>query len=129
MRRKSKSIALNTSFKIAITIFVKPPSHVAIQKSRSDSWRALAGRFHYIAASVRFGKLPADFVPEDLERLASKGPASLSERAVLRFLLHVWSHREFPFELSQTAGWDAEHRRAFIDWVTGRILGEPCRYF
>jgi hypothetical protein len=94
-----------------------------------DHWRALAGRFHYIAASVRYGKLPEAFEPEDLERLASQGPASLSERAVLSFLLHVWSRREFPFELSQMVGWDADHRRAFIDWATGSTLGEPCRYF
>lgn len=97
--------------------------------SSHELWRSLAGHFHYIAASVRFGKLPADFEPEDLERLAGKGPASLSERAVLHFLLHVWSRGEFPFELSQTVGWDAEHRRAFADWVNGATLGEPCRYF
>lgn len=94
-----------------------------------ERWRALAERFHYIAASVRYGKLPADFEPEDLEYLANRGPVSLSEQAVLGFLLHIWSRVEFPFELSQTADWDGEHRRAFIDWVTGRTLGEPCRYF
>jgi integrase/recombinase XerD len=32
-------------------------------------------------------------------------------------------------KLSQMVGWDADHRRAFIDWATGSTLGEPCRYF
>jgi hypothetical protein len=98
----------------------------------NNHYRALAISCGSISLHRRldpFRKAPIDFEPEDLERLANKGPASLSERAVLRFLLHIWSRFEFPFELSQTAGWDAEHRHAFIDWATGRTLGEPCRYF
>ncbi len=92
-------------------------------------WRGLAERFHCIPRMVRQKKLPEDYEPYDLYKLKKKGAATRSELAVLQFLLHVWNHQEYEFELSGMVGWDDDHRAAFADWVNGDTLREPCRYF
>lgn len=94
-----------------------------------QSWKLLAKTFRSTDLLVHWGKLPVDFQPEDAIFLYREGPLSINERTVLGFLLHVWNHYDFPFELSETAGWDPSHQQAFAGWVSGKTLGRPLRYF
>ena len=94
-----------------------------------QSWQLLANTFHAIDLLIRYGKLPADYKPEDAIRLCREVPLSTHERNILGFLLHVWNKYDFPFELSEVEGWDPRHQQAFIGWVTGKTLGRPMRYF
>ena len=94
-----------------------------------QAWRRLAGTFHAIELMVRAEKLPQDYKPDDAIFLYREVPVSTHEGAALKFLLHVWNHYDFPFELSEVAGWDPRHEQAFINWVNGQTLGRPCRYF
>tara|TARA_Y100000815_G_scaffold270151_1_gene294314 strand:- start:547 stop:843 length:297 start_codon:yes stop_codon:yes gene_type:complete len=97
--------------------------------SPTQTWQQLAGTFHAIDLLTRYGKLPAEYKPEDAIYLYKEVPLSTHERNVIGFLLHVWNHYDFPFELSEVAGWDPRHQQAFIGWVTGKTLGRPMRYF
>ena len=94
-----------------------------------QAWQLLANTFHAIDLLIRYGKLPADYKPEDAIFLYREGPLSTNERTILGFLLHVWNKYELPFELSDAEGWDPSHQQAFIGWVTGKTLGRPLRYF
>ena len=115
-----------------------------------QAWRTLADTFRATDLLVRWGKLPADFKPEDAIFLYREGPLSTHERNILGFLLHVWNKYDFPFEsvsvpegpLSEVEGWDPRHQQAFIGWdfvtappCTGknthlrRVPGRPMRYF
>lgn len=100
-----------------------------IQTNPLLNWRCLAERFHCITMMVWQKKLPNNFEPYDLYKLKEKGAATRSELAVLQFLLHVWNHQEYEFELSGMVSWDDDHRAAFADWVNGKTLGSPSRYF
>ena len=97
-----------------------------------DHWRDLAGSFLCILSLVRHRLLKPHFQPQDLELLChhrARGTLQLEVRGVLEFLLHVWDHQLFKFELSTVAAWSESHQRSFTRWVTGETLGQPCRYF
>ena len=96
--------------------------------SPPQAWRLLARSFHITELFVRRQRLPENYGPEDAVALF-KEPLSTHERSLLSFLLHVWNRYDFPFELSEVAGWDSRHQRAFTNWANGRTLGRPCRYF
>ena len=96
--------------------------------SPAQAWRILAKSFNITSRFVQFQRLPEDFSPEDAIALHEE-PISTHERSVLSFLLHVWNRYDFPFELSEVAGWTEQHQRAFSNWASGRTLGRPCRYF
>lgn len=94
-----------------------------------QAWRRLADTFHSLPQLVDYKKLPVDYGPEEAIQIYKNTPLSRAERALLGFLLHVWNRYDFPFELSDIALWDSRHRTAFLNWVNGKTLGEPCRYF
>ena len=77
--------------------------------------------FSHIEHLARFDRLPPDFLCEE--------PISTHERSILSFLLHVWNHYDYPFDLSEVAGWSDQHQIAFSNWVSGHTLGTRCRYF
>lgn len=91
-------------------------------------WRTLAGHFPCTAALVTQGKLPQNYEPRDVIKLYAAGPVSSDERRVLLFLLHVWNRYDYPFELSEAMTWDPSHLKAFLGWISGRILGGPFLY-
>lgn len=86
--------------------------------SRAQEWRLVAGSFHRIAYHVEKG---------DLARLSERVPLSDAEKGVVSFCLHIWSHSDHTFDLTETQRWDEEHLAAFGGWVTNP--DEPCRYF
>ena len=92
-------------------------------------WRQFAESFPALAKLVRNGTLPTQYKPADLDQLRDKIPFTNNEHTVFQFLLHVWNRYDFEFELSQMLCWDLPHRQAFLDWYTGRTLGQPSRYF
>ncbi len=94
----------------------------------SQAWQRLAKSFELTASLVRGDRLPVDFEPADAISLFEE-PISTHERSILSFLLHVWNHYDFPFDLSEVAMWSPEHQRAFCGWASGQTLGKPCRYF
>ena len=96
--------------------------------SPTQAWRILAKSFNIISRLVQFQRLSDDFSPEDAIALHEE-PISTHERSVLSFLLHVWNRYDFPFELSEVVLWGPQHQQAFRDWVNGKTLGTPCRYF
>ena len=87
-------------------------------------WRELVQRFPCLVK-----KLPEDFEPSDLIFILKEFPLSMTERDLAQFLLHVWNRYEYPFALEQLLCWDEPYRQAFLDWFTGRLLGQPSRYF
>jgi len=101
-----------------------------------QAWQLLAKTFQLTELLVRRDRLPENFQPEHAIALYEE-PISTHERSILSFLLHVWNRYDFTFEsasvpegpLSEVAMWGPEHQRAFSNWVNGRTLGEPCRYF
>ena len=97
--------------------------------SSSQAWRTLADTFHSLPRLVDSNKLPVDYGPEEAVQIYKTVPLSSTERSLLSFLLHVWNHYEFTFDLSETMIWDSRHKKAFLNWVNGKTLGEPCRYF
>ena len=97
--------------------------------SPPEAWRYLADTFHSLPQLVDYKKLPVDYGPEEAIQIYKTAPLSRAERSLLSFLLHVWNHYEFTFDLSDTQIWDNRHRKAFLNWVNGTTLGEPCRYF
>ena len=104
----------------------KPPED---GRSREEKlWQKLAKTFNFTERMVRGDRLPADFYPEHAVALFQE-PLSTYERSELLFLLHVWNRYDFPFELSEVAGWSDESLHAFGRWVTGQTLKDPCRYF
>ena len=94
----------------------------------AQAWQNLANTFALIKLLIRRDRLPENFQPEHAIALYEE-PISTHERSILSFLLHVWNRYDFTFELSEVAMWGPEHQRAFSNWVNGRTLGEPCRYF
>jgi hypothetical protein len=96
--------------------------------SPPQAWQLLAKSFRITTILVRRDRLPEDYQPQDAIELC-KESLSTYEHSVLSFLVHVWNRYDFPFELSEIAGWDEEHQRAFYNWANGRTLGRPCRYF
>jgi len=96
--------------------------------SPPQAWRILAKSFAVTDLFIRRRRLPEDFSPEHAIALHEE-PISTHERSVLSFLLHVWNRYDFPFDLSEVAGWTEQHQRAFSNWASGRTLGRPCRYF
>lgn len=97
--------------------------------NQTGHWQLFTQHFPCISTMVRQGKLPDNYQPQDVIVLYHEGGVSSDELRVLHFLLHVWNRYEFPFELSEMMTWDSRHRKALIDWVSGRTLGTPCRYF
>lgn len=95
--------------------------------TRVKEWRGVATSFHRISYHVAKGNLPPDFEAGDLARLSERVPLSGAEQGVVSFCLHIWDHREHPFDLAETQKWDEDHLDAFGRWVTD--LDEPCRYF
>lgn len=93
-----------------------------------QAWRTLAKSFHLTNVFVRARRLPEDFQPVDAIDLYEEA-ISTQERSILSFLLHVWNRYDYSFDLSEVAGWDERHQRAFSDWAGGRTLGRPCKYF
>ena len=97
--------------------------------SPAQAWRTLADTFHSLPQLVDYNKLPVDYGPEEAIQIYKNTPLSRAERSLLGFLLHVWNHYDFPFDLSDIQLWDGRHRAVFLNWVNGKTLGEPCRYF
>lgn len=93
-----------------------------------QAWRTLANTFALIELLILRDRLPEDFQPADAITVYEEA-LSTHERSILSFLLHVWNRYDYPFELSEVAVWGPDHQRAFINWVSGRTLGKPCRYF
>ena len=75
----------------------------------------------------REGQSAPDFETGELARLSERVPLSDAEKGVVSFCLHIWSHSDHPFDLTETQRWDEEHLAAFGRWVTDSE--EPCRYF
>lgn len=92
--------------------------------NRIPEWRRLAARFPHITR-----KLPQDFEPVDLIQMSQAIPLSPTERDMAQFLLHVWNRYDHPFQLDQVLGWDNNHLQVFLDWFSGKLFGEPVRYF
>lgn len=95
----------------------------------AEAWRTLANTFHSLPRLVDANKLPVDYGPDEAIDLYRNVPLSSTERSLLSFLLHVWNHYDFTFDLSETLIWDMKHKKAFLNWVNGKTLGQPCRYF
>ena len=95
----------------------------------AEAWRVLADTFHSLSRLVRANKLPVDYGPEEAIHIYKTAPLSSTERSLLGFLLHVWNHYDFEFDLSEIQFWDGENRKAFMEWIGGQTLGESCRYF
>ena len=108
--------------------FEKPKPSEDGRSKDEKLWQKFAKTFDFTERMVRGDRLPADFYPEHAVALFGE-PLSTYERSVLSFLLHVWNRYDFPFELSEVAGWSDESLHAFGNWATGQVLNEPCRYF
>ncbi len=94
----------------------------------AQAWRLFAKTFHVTNLLVQRDRLPKNFLPEHAIELFEEA-ISTHERSILSFLLHVWNRYDFPFELSEVVLWGPQHQQAFRDWVNGKTLGTPCRYF
>ena len=105
------------------------PKPAEDERSKDEKlWQKFAKTFDLTERMVRGYRLPADFYPEHALALFEE-PLSTYERSVLSFLLHVWNRYDFPFELSEVAGWSEQNLHAFGKWATGQTLKDPCRYF
>lgn len=93
-----------------------------------QAWRILANTFQLTQLLIRRRRLPEDFQPVDAIALYEEA-ISTHERSILSFLLHVWNHYDYSFDLSEVAMWNEQHQRAFSNWASGRTLGRPCKYF
>ena len=108
--------------------FEKPSPGLTGRSRDEKLWQKFAKTFDLTERMVKGDRLPDDFYPEHAVQLFDE-TLSTYERSVLSFLLHVWNRYDFPFELSEVAGWTEQHQRAFSNWANGRTLGRPCRYF
>lgn len=93
-------------------------------KGYGDSYAAmteLARAFHSLRSVAPPGVSPWD--PEALLEWVENGGASMHERACAHFVLSVWSTGDTeeaigPFNVMRAlAGWDREHRAAFVEWA------------
>ena len=106
----------------------KPDPNKPRRSKEEKLWQQFAKTFQITEHFIRADRLPKDFYPEHAVALFEE-PLSTQERSTLSFLLHVWNRYEYPFELSEVAGWSEEHQRALGAWVMGRSLDDLCRYF
>lgn len=96
--------------------------------SPASIWQLFAKTFQLIELLILRDRLPENFQPMDAIELY-QGPINIEERTILLFVLHVWNREEYRFELSEVDKWGPPHQQAFCDWVNGKTLGQPCRYF
>lgn len=108
--------------------FEKPKPSEEARTRDEKLWQKFARTFDLTERMVCGDRLPADFYPEHAVALFQE-PLSTYERSVLSFLLHVWNRYDFPFDLSEVAGWSDDNLHSFGRWATGQTLKDPCRYF
>jgi len=100
------------------------------EPTNTERWRTFARRFRAVNTMVACKRLPAEFEPEDLEKLIEWPQLADSWRGILQFLLHLQNPHHYHFNLGEIRRWDCHHLPVFIAWVNGEAgNSHPCRYF